>query len=182
MNSIAQRCANRRNVQTSTGPKSSRGRRCASINATRLGLSAPWSPLERQLALETILKTLEDEPLNRKARLCIAETIFEFESDVAHQWEILQERGSAAEERDAAAEVLEAMVPIDEEIEEVLLMGEGHGEPDEDERAWLAEAQKFMRRQDRLKKVRDTREAIEAAAAAERYFCRSANQLMKALK
>ncbi|XDZ67112.1 hypothetical protein AB8878_06275 [Alphaproteobacteria bacterium LSUCC0226] len=128
-----------------------------------------------------IPKALEEKPIDRQARLRIAETIFEFERNVAHQREIFQERGGASEERDAAAEVLEAMAPIDEEIDEALLMSESQGGPDEDARAWLAEAQKFIRRQHRLKKVRDRREAIKAVAAAERYFHRSAKQLMKAL-
>lgn len=63
-----------------------------------------------------------------------------------------------------------------------MLISEIHGGPDEGERAWLRDAQRFMKRQNRLKRARDRREAIEALISADRYIRRSANQLMKLLK
>ena len=49
-------------------------------------------------------------------------------------------------------------------------------------RAWLIEAQTFMRRQQRLKEARAKRDAVEKIVRADRYMRRAANQLVKALK
>jgi hypothetical protein len=117
-----------------------------------------------------------------QARERIAEMIFEFERNVAHQREIFKSRHSASAECRGPEEALGAMSPPDEEIEELMLISELHGGPDEGERNRLREAQRFLRRQNRLKRARDRREAIEALISADRYFRRSANQLIKALR
>ena len=56
------------------------------------------------------------------------------------------------------------------------------GGPDEDERAWLVEAQKFMRQQQHLQGARAKRDAFEEIVRGDRYMRRAANQLVKALK
>ena len=71
--------------------------------------------------------------------------------------------------------------PTDEK-DEMLMIDERHGGLDEDERAWLIEAQKFMRRQQRLQYARARRDAVEEIVRADRYMRRAANQLVKALK
>ena len=182
MTSAAQRRANRRNALKSTGPKSRKGRQRASLNSTTHGLSRPAEPEERRTAVDLILVALQGEPMEDQARERIAEVIFEFERNVEHQREIFKSRHSASAECRGPEEALGAMSPPDEEIEVLMLISEIHGGPDEGERAWLRDAQRFMRRQQRLKRARDRREAIEALIVADRYFRRSANQLMKALK
>jgi len=179
--SAAQRRANRRNALKSTGPKSRKGRQRASLNSTTHGLSRPAEPEERRAAVDLILVALQGEPMEDQARERIAEVIFEFERNVAHQREIFQSRHSATDERRGPEGALGVMSP-DEEIEELMMISEIHGGPDEGERAWLRDAQRFMRRQQRLKRARDRREAIEALIVADRYFRRSANRLIKALK
>ena len=182
MTSAAQRRANRRNALKSTGPKSRKGRQRASLNSTTHGLSRPADPEERRIAVDLILVALQGEPMEGRARERIAEVIFEFERNVAHQREIFQSRHIAADERHSPEEALGAMSPPDEDIEELMMISEIHGGPDEGKRVWLRDAQRFMRRQNRLKRARDRQDAIEALVAADRYFRRSANQLMKALK
>ena len=182
MTSAAQRRANRRNALKSTGPKSRKGRQRASLNSTTHGLSRPAEPEERRAAVDLILVALQGEPMEDRARERIAEVIFEFERNVAHQREIFQSRHSATDERRGPEEALGVVLAPDEEIEELMLISEIHGGPDEGECAWLRDAQRFMRRQNRLKRARDRREAIEALASADRYLRRSANQLIKALR
>ena len=69
-----------------------------------------------------------------------------------------------------------------DEIDEMLLIDQRHGGPDEDESSWLIEAQTFMRRQQRLQHARAKRDAVEEIVRAERYMRRAANQLLRALK
>ena len=64
----------------------------------------------------------------------------------------------------------------------MLNIDERLGGPGEDERAWLIEAQKFMRRQQRLQHAKAKRDAVEEIVRADRYMRRAANQLVKALK
>lgn len=62
------------------------------------------------------------------------------------------------------------------------MIDERHGGPDEDERAWLIEAQTFMRRQQRLKHARAKSDAVEEIVRGDRYMRRPANQIVKGLK
>ena len=154
MTSAAQRRANRRNALKSTGPKSRKGRQRASLNSTKHGLSRPAEPKERRAAVDLILVALDGEPMEDRARERIAEVIFEFEKNVAHQRDIFQSRHSATDERRGPEAALGVVLAPDEEIEELMLISEIHGGPDEVERAWLRDAQRFMRRQHRLNKAR----------------------------
>jgi len=77
---------------------------------------------------------------------------------------------------------LEAEAALTDEIDEMLMIDERHGGPDEDERAWLIGAQTFMKRQQLLQHARAKRDAVEEIVRADRYIRRAANQLVKALK
>jgi len=111
----------------------------------------------------------------------VAEAIFEFERNIAHQREIFATRHAGNDEGADESSHLEADAALPDEIDEMLMIDERHGGPDEDERAWLIEAQTFMRRQQRQKKARAKRDAVEEIVRADRYMRRAANQLVKAL-
>lgn len=67
-------------------------------------------------------------------------------------------------------------------VDGMLMIDERHGGPDEDERAWLIEAQTLMRRQQRLKHARAKRDAVDEIVRADRYVLWAANQLVNALE
>ncbi len=182
MTSIAQRRANRRNALKSTGPKTKAGRRRASLNAVSHGLSAPVDPAWREGKVSTIEGALKGERLPDADIRRVAEVIFEFERNIAHQREIFATRHAGNDEGADDSSHLEADAALPDEIDEMLMIDERHGGPGEDERAWLIEAQKFMRRQQRLQHARAKRDAVEEIVRADRYMRRAANQLVKALK
>ncbi len=182
MTSIAQRRANRRNALKSTGPKSKKGKRRASLNAVYHGLSAPADPAWREKRVAAIEGALQGELLPGAGSRRVAETIFEFERNIAHQREIFAKRHAGDDEVAGESVVLENEAALSDEIDEMLVIDERHGGPDEDERAWLIEAQKFMRRQQRINHARARCDAVEEILSAERYMRRAANQLVKALK
>jgi len=64
----------------------------------------------------------------------------------------------------------------------MLNIDERRGGPGEDERAWLIEAQKFMKRQHCISHARAKRDTVEEIVRSDRYMRRAANQLVKALK
>ena len=64
----------------------------------------------------------------------------------------------------------------------MLNIDERRGGPGEDERAWLIEAQKFMKRLHRISHARAKRDTVEEIVRSDRYMRRAANQLVKALK
>lgn len=182
MTSIAQRRANRINALKSTGPKTKRGKRRASLNAVSHGLSAPADPRWRDGKVSAIEGALKSESLPGADVRRVAEAIFEFELNIAHQREIFATRHAGGDEDAGESVVLENEAALSDEIDEMLMIDERLGGPDEDERAWLIEAQTFMRRQHRLKHARAKRDAVEEILRADRYMRRAANQLVKALK
>ena len=182
MTSIAQRRANRRNALKSTGPKTTKGKFRASLNAVSHGLSAPADPAWREGKVSAIESALKGERLPDADVRRVAEVIFEFERNIAHQREIFATRHAGGDEEAGESVVLEAGAALNDEIDEMLMIDERHGGPDEDERAWLIEAQTFMRRQQRLKEARAKRDAVEEIVRADRYMRRAANQLVKALR
>jgi hypothetical protein len=182
MTSIAQRRANRRNALKSTGPKTKTGKRRASLNAMSHGLSAPADPAWRDGKVSAIESALKGEGFDDTDLGRMAETIFEFERNIAHQREIFAKRHADDEEGAGESVVLEAGAALTDEIDAMLMIDERHGGPDEDERAWLVEPQKFMRRQQRINHVRAKRDAVEEIVRSDRYMRRAANQLVKALK
>ena len=182
MTSIAQRRANRRNALKSTGPKTKAGRRRASLNAVSHGLSAPVDPAWREGKVSAIEGALKGESLSSADVRHVAEVIFEFERNIAHQREIFEKRHAGDNEGAGESVVLENEAALSNEIDKMLMIDARHGGPDDDERAWLIEAQKFMRRQQRINHARAERDAVEAIVRAERYMRRAANQLVRALK
>ena len=182
MNSIAQRRANRRNALKSTGPKTKTGKRRASLNAVSHGLSAPADPAWREGKVSAIEGALQGERLPDADVRRVAEAIFEFERNIAHQREIFAGRHKEDNAEAGDSDPLEAEAALPDEIDEMLMIDERHGGPDEDERAWLIEAQTFMRRRQRLNHARAKRNAVEEIVRADRYMRRAANQLVKALK
>jgi len=182
MSSIAQRRANRRNALKSTGPKTKTGKRRASLNAVSHGLSAQADPTWRDGRVAAIEVALQGEQLPDADVRRVAEAIFEFERNIAHQREIFATRHAGDDEGAGESIVIEAGAALNDEIDEMLMIDERHGGPDEDERAWLIEAQKFMRRQQRINHARAKRDAVEEIVRAERYMRRAGNQLVKALK
>ena len=182
MSSIAQRRANRRNALKFTGPKTKVGKRLASLNAVSHGLSAPADPAWRDGEVTEIESALQGEPLADADIRRVAEAIFEFERNIAHQHEIFATRRAGDDEGAGESVVLDNEAALTDEIDEMLMIDERHGGPGEDERAWLIEAQKFMRRQQRLQHARAKRDAVEEIVRADRYMRRAANQLVKALK
>jgi len=182
MTSIAQRRANRRNALKSTGPKTKTGKRRASLNAVSHGLSAPADPSWREGKVAGIQSALQGERLPDADVRRVAQAIFEFERNINHQREILATSHAGDDEDAGESVVLENEAALSDEIDEMLMIDERHGGPDEDERAWLIEAQTFMRRQQRIKHARAKRVAMEEIVRADRYMRRAANQLVKALK
>ena len=182
MTSIAQRRANRRNALKSTGPKTKTGKFRASLNAVSHGLSAPADPVWREGRVAAIEGALKGERLPDADERRVAEAIFEFERNIAHQREIFKKRRAGNDEGAGESVVLENDAALSNEIDEMLMIDERRVGPDEDERAWLIEAQKFMRRQQRLQHARAKRNAVEEIVRADRYMRRAANQLVKALK
>ena len=166
----------------STGPKTKTGRRRASLNDVSNGLSAPADPAWREGKVSAIEGALQGERLPDADVRHVAEVIFEFERNIAHQREIFKTRHAGDDEGAGKSIVIEAEAALTDEIDETLMIDERHGGPDEDERAWLIEAQKFMRRQQRLNHARAKRNAVEEIVRADRYMRRAANQLVKALK
>ena len=156
--------------------------RDASLNAVSHGLSAPADPAWREGKVSAIEGALQGERLPDADVRHVAEVIFEFERNIAHQREIFKTRHAGYDEGAGKSIVIEAEAALTDEIDETLMIDERHGGPDEDERAWLIEAQKFMRRQQRLQHARAKRDAVEEIVRVDRYMRRAANQLVKALK
>jgi len=182
MSSIAQRRANRRNALKFTGLKTTKGKRRVSLNAVSHGLSAPAGPARREGKVSATEGALKRERLPDADVRRFAEAIFEFERNIAHRRKIFATRHAGDDEGAGGSVVLEAGTALTDEIDEMLMIDERHGGQDEDERAWLIEAQKFMRRQQRIKHARAKRDAVEEIVRADRYMRRAANQLVKALK
>jgi len=166
----------------STGPKTTKGKIRASLNAVSHGLSAPADPVWRKGRVAAIEGALKGERLPDADVRRVAEAIFEFERNIAHQREIFEKRHAGDNEGAGESVVLENDAALSNEIDEMLMIDERHGGPDEDERSWLIEAQTFMRRQQRLQHARAKRDAVEEIVRADRYMRRAANQLVKALK
>ena len=159
-----------------------RSKRRASLNAVSHGLSAPADPSWRDGKLSAIKVALKGEGFDDTDLGRIAEAIFEFERNITHQREIFGTRHKEDNAEVGDSYPLESEATLTDEIDEMLMIEERHGGPGEDERAWLIEAQTFMRRQQRQNHARAKRDAVEEIVRADRYMRRATNQLVKALK
>ena len=182
MTSIAQRRANRRNALKFTRPKTKTGKRRVWLNAVSHGLCAPADPAWRERKVSLIEGALKGERLPDADVRRVAEAIFEFERNITHQREIFATRHAGNDEVADESSHLEADAALSDEIDEILMIDARHGGLGEDERAWLIEAQKFMRRQQRLQDARAKSDAVEEIVRGDRYMRRAANQHVKALK
>lgn len=98
---------------------------------SRYCLSAPASPLERQLELEAIVNTLEEWLPDTQVRVRIAEAIFEFERNITYQYEIFEGRYTYDNDGFSGSVALEAEAAFIDEINEMLMIDERAGGPDE---------------------------------------------------
>jgi hypothetical protein len=145
-------------------------------------LSAPADPAWREGKVSSIEGALKGERRPDADLRRVAEAIFEFERNIIHQREIFVTCHVGDDEDAGESVVLENEAPLNHEIDEMLMIDERHGGPEEEERAWLIEAQTFIRRQQRINHARAKRDAVEEILRAERYMRRAANQLVKALR
>ena len=121
----------------STGPKTTKGKIRASLNAVSQGLSAPADPVWREGKVSAIQGALKCERLPDADERRVAEAIFEFERNIAHQREIFAVRQKEDDAGAGKSIVLDNEAALSDEIDEMLMIDERHGGPDEDERAWL---------------------------------------------
>ncbi|MDA7809141.1 hypothetical protein N8974_00680 [bacterium] len=131
MSNIAQRRANRRNALKSSGPRTETGKRRASLNSVSHGLSAPADPAWREGKVSAIEGALQGERLPDADVIVVAEAIFEVECNIAHQREIYTTRHAGDDEGAGKSIVIEAEVALTDEIDEMLMIDERHGGPDE---------------------------------------------------
>ena len=117
MTSIPQRRANRRNALKSTGPKTKTGKRRASLNAVSHGLSAPTDPAWRDGKVSAIESALQGERLSEADVRRVAEVIFEFERNIAHQREIFATRHAGDDEDAGESGVLDNEAALSDEID-----------------------------------------------------------------
>ena len=100
--------------------------------------------------MQAIEGALQGERLPDTDIRCAAEGIFEFEHNITNQREIFATRHASDDEELSKSVVLEAKKALNNEIDGMLVIDERHAGSDADERAFLIEAQKFMRRRQRI--------------------------------
>ena len=180
MTSSRQRTANRRNALHSTGPRTAVGRRRVASNALSHGLSVPVDPLTQRELVDPILGKLADEGLPENIRLDLATKIAEFERNIAHQRERFAELISGREP--APRDVLGIDDRFIGDILDLKLEAEldafGGGEQAE----FLKEAKAALKSLRSWGDRQAKRELSEELRSIERYYRRSANQLIKTLR
>lgn len=85
MSSPEKRNANRLNAQRSTGPRTLRGKRASASNALKHGLSVAIRPELMGPARAKIAGLLAQDNLDASVVLDLADKIFEYERNLAHQ-------------------------------------------------------------------------------------------------
>mgnify|MGYP007028023402 CR=1 FL=1 len=99
--------------------------------------AAPADPAWRDGRLAAIEDALKYERLTDADVRRVAEAIFEFERNIAHQREIFPTRHSGDDDEVGEGGPLEDESTLSHEIDEMLMIDERRGGPDEDEAAWL---------------------------------------------
>lgn len=180
MTTASQRRANRLNAQRSTGPKTAQGRQRVSQNAVRHGLSAP---LETDpVLLEALVMRLQaGEGLFRVEAESLALRIIAFERTQAHQrtqW--LATLGSNAPEDLGQDSERSSAVSVTQMLGNRLVKAEGQGNTHiaGQPLQWYKDALRLFIQSDRSAQ----RAGIREIRAADRYYRRAANQLIKALR
>lgn len=178
MSSPQRRRANRANALRSTGPRSAAGKRAASLNATRHGLSVPTDPnvLGPQALRVAELVALEGIAPARAREL--TGLIIDFERNLSMQRELMMPTPvtQAPREEERTRHEVPELDMLDEALDwERLTRGRvplrmlrGHA------KLALRLQKSWLKRQPRL--------ATADPAAFNRYLRRSANQLFKALR
>lgn len=179
--------SNRRNAAKSTGPQSAEGKRNASLNAMRHGLTSQSSIEARHPSIEAITDLICIEIGDHAASQQIACKIVEFERTLhaQHQVALAYVRGENGlrDAEQASRLTAEAMLAT-----EVFKVGEQNRKNKKllshqrEEMKLFVEAGRFLQRLAVRRTQALDREAIAQAVALRRYFKRSSNQLIKAIR
>ena len=180
MTSPRQRAANRRNALHSTGPKTAMGRRRVASNALSHGLSVPVDPLTKRELVDPILGKLADEDLPENIQLDLATKIAEFERNIAHQRERFADSMSGQEP--APRDVLGIDDRFIEDILDLKLEAEYEASGGGEQAEFLKEAKAALKSLRSWSDREAKRELSEELRSTERYYRRSANQLIKTLR
>ena len=180
MTSPRQRAANRRNALHSTGPKTTTGRRRVASNAMSHGLSVPVDPLTQQDLIAPILDRLGSEDLPEPTRLDLATKIVEFERNIAHQRERFAD--SVSGQKPTSKDVLVIDDRFIEDILDLKLEAEQDAFGASKQAEFLKEAKAALKSLRRWGDRQAKRELTEELRSTERYYRRSANQLIKTLR
>lgn len=181
MSSPKKRNANRLNAQRSTGPRTALGRRVSASNALKHGLSVAVGPELMGPTRARIFSLLAQDSLDASVALDLADKIFEYERNLAHQ-------------KDYFLSVYVQQVNEPEEVERRML----EQTPELDMLQDLIDYQRYFVGRVNLRDLafvarqtmrfrqswlrRHEREVRVERVAAERYMRRSTNQLIKALR
>ena len=180
MTSPRQRAANRRNALHSTGPKTTAGRRRVAANARSHGLSVPVDPYTQRELVDPILSKLADEDLPEDMRLELATKIAEFERNIAHQRERFAQFISGREP--SPRDVLGIDDRFIEDILDLKLEAEFDAFGGGVQAEFLREAKAALKGLRSWGDRQAKRELSEELRSTERYYRRSANQLIKTLR
>ena len=180
MTSSKQRVANRRNALHSTGPKTTMGRRRVAANALSHGLSVPVDPYTQRELVDPILGKLADEDLPENIRLDLATKIAEFERNIAHQRERFADSMSGREP--TSRDVLGIDDSFIEDILDLKLEREREAFGGGAQAEFLKEAKAALKSLRSWSDREAKRELSKELRSIERYYRRSANQLIKTLR
>ena len=156
------------------------GRRRVASNALSHGLSVPVDPLTQHELVDPILGKLAAEDLPEHIQLDLATKIVEFERNIAHQRERFAD--AVAGQEPTPRDVLGIDDRFIEDILDLKLEAEydafGGGEQAE----FLKEAKAALKSLRSWSDREAKRELSEELRSTERYYRRSANQLIKTLR
>jgi hypothetical protein len=171
------RAANQRNALKSTGPKSQKGRSVSAANAIRHGLSVPLSPQLIEPLHQELAQLVALEEMSQDAARDIALKIIEYERNVLYLKENFKKQMLGCTGGDQADGLSESACESDEmgfedflsSFKEINLQGLGAEE---------------RRQMDALRDMCAFIVKVEKQNQPDspRYFKRSANQLIKALR
>jgi len=179
--------ANRQNALQSTGPKTATGKRASSVNALRHGLTSRVSFHGGSPGFSQIADLIDQEIGDRRVSEAIALKILEYERVVSAELAVAQKesRGEHGFRDEYAYARLEAEMMLATEIRN---RGEENRKRkdlpkiDREEMKLFAEAGKFFQSV-AIRQARDMdRSARNEEGALRRYFKRSSNQLIKAIR
>jgi hypothetical protein len=184
--SVGRLSANRRNAAKSTGPQSAEGKRIASLNAMRHGLTSRASIESNHPSVRELSDLISAEIGDHTAGQQIACKIIEFERTLhaQHQVALAQSRDENGYRNEEHANRLTAEM---RSATDIFNMGE-RNRKNKDLRTFEREEMEVFAEAGKLfqsivvRQAKDMdREAVEQALALRRYFKRASNQLIKAI-